>query len=132
MILWSKFDTFRRDESFVRWACGVARLQILRFFRKQRRKLLPMDEATIELLLNERTEREDDLADRRVALAECIQQLRSKDRTLLETCYSPGTSFKEAAEELGRPVGALYHSLARIRRWLYGCVNRKTAMEGGQ
>ena len=44
--------------------------------------------------------------------------------------FAPDAKFKDAAEELGRSVGALYHSLGRIRRWLYDCVNRKLASEG--
>ena len=130
IVLWTKFHTFRRDESFVKWACGVAHLQILRFFRQQKRKPLPLEESTLELLLADRVAMEDELADRRNNLAACLQQLRASDREIIGACYAPGTNFKTAAEKLGRSVGALYHSLGRIRRALYECVNRRMAQEG--
>jgi len=129
IILWSKFDTFRRGESFVKWACGIAHLQILRFFRQQKRRMLPLDEPTIERLLAERTKLEDDLTQRRAALAQCVGRLSPQDRRVLETCYAPGTKFKDAARDLGRPVGALYHTLSRIRRALYECINRHLAAD---
>jgi RNA polymerase sigma-70 factor (ECF subfamily) len=129
IVLWTKFDTFRRDESFVKWACGVAHLQILRFFRQQKRKPLPLEESTLEILLADRAEMEDELSDRRGALAECLKKLGSKDRKVIAACYAPGGTFKDAAAELGRSAGALYHSLGRIRRALYECVNRRIAAE---
>lgn len=129
IVLWTKFDTFRRDESFVKWACGVAHLQMLRFFRKQRRRMLPMEESTIEVLLAERADMEDSLEDRREALTECVKKLPAKDRRLVEACYFPGAKFKDAAKQLGRSVAALYHSLGRIRRRLHECVNRTIASD---
>ena len=41
------------------------------------------------------------------------------------TPYAPGESGKSAAEDLGRPVNAVYQSLGRIRRTLLECVNRQ-------
>ena len=132
IVLWTKFDTFRRDESFVKWACGVAHLQILRFFRQQKRKPLPLEDSTLELLLAQRTAMEDELADRRGKLAACIKQLRRADREIITACYAPGANFKTAAEKLGRSAGALYHTLGRIRRALLECVDRRMAREGRQ
>ncbi len=129
IVLWTKFDTFRRDESFVKWACGVAHLQMLRFFRKQKRRMLPLDQPTIEVLLAERDDMEDRLEDRRAVLTECVQKLPAKDRRLVEACYFPGAKFKDAAQRLGRSVAALYHSLSRIRRRLYECINRTIASD---
>ena len=129
IVLWTKFNTFDRDRSFVKWACGVAHLQVLRFYRQQKRKPLPLEESTLELLLAERTAMEDELADRRTALSECLQQLRAVDREIVSSCYEPGKNFKAVAEEMGRSVGALYHSLGRIRRTLFECINRRIARE---
>jgi RNA polymerase sigma-70 factor (ECF subfamily) len=129
IILWEKFSTFRRDESFVKWACGVAHLQILRFFRQQKRRMLPLDSPTIEALLAEREEMEDELALQRTALTSCLKKLRGNDREIVSACYAPGTKFKDVAAELGRSVGALYHSLGRIRRTLHDCIHRHISSE---
>jgi RNA polymerase sigma-70 factor (ECF subfamily) len=130
IILWSKFDAYDRERPFVNWACGIAHLQILRFFRQHRRQMLPFDEPVIEKLLADRTQMEDVLADRRGALAECLAHLRVKDRQLIEACYCPGAKIKNVADQFGRPVGALYHTLGRIRRTLLECIERRAAQEG--
>ena len=129
IILWTKFDTFRRDESFVKWACGVAHLQILKFFRQQKRRALPLEESTMEMLLADRSGMEDELSDRHIALQTCLKKLRPVDQQVLGACYAPGTNFKSAAEKLGRSAAALYHTLGRIRRALFECVNQKIAAE---
>jgi RNA polymerase sigma-70 factor (ECF subfamily) len=129
IVLWSKFDAYDAERPFVAWACGIAHLQILRHFRLHRRRMLPLDEPTIELLLAERGPLEDALSERRGALAECLARLRDKDRRIIEACYSPGVKIKDVADQLGRPLGALYHTVARIRRTLLQCIERHTAAE---
>lgn len=129
IVLWSKFDAYDRERPFVAWACGIAHLQILRYFRLHRRRMLPLDESTIELLLADRTQLDEVLAERRGALAECLQRLRAKDRELIEACYSPGAKIKDVAVESGRPLAALYHTIGRIRRTLLECIERKAAQE---
>ena len=62
VVLWSKFDAYDRERPFIKWACGIAHLQLLRFFRTHRRRMLPLDDATIELLLADRVHLEDELA----------------------------------------------------------------------
>lgn len=132
IVLWSKFDSFRQDESFLNWACGVAHLEVLRFYRTNRRRLLPLEESVLEQLMAERLEQTTRLDERRSALADCLAALRARDRKLIERCYEPGVSFKEVAEDLGRPVNAVYKSLGRVRRALYECINRTIAAEGRQ
>ena len=36
-VLWEKFADFQPDGDFARWACGVARLEVLTHLRNQRR-----------------------------------------------------------------------------------------------
>ncbi|QDT64692.1 sigma-70 family RNA polymerase sigma factor [Calycomorphotria hydatis] len=129
IVLWNKFDTFDTDRSFVKWACGIAHLQILSFCRKRKRGTLPLDPSTLELLLAERREMEEALDDRRQALASCMRQLRVEDRQLVERCYQPGARVKVIAEELQRSADSVSHSLTRIRRSLFDCVNRNLAVE---
>jgi RNA polymerase sigma-70 factor (ECF subfamily) len=129
VVLWTKFNTFRQEESFLNWACGVARLQILKFYRTHRRRMLPLDEETMELLLAERTQFEPELSARQSALTECLTRLRVKDQQLVELCYQPKTRHRDVAVSLGRSIDALYHSLGRIRRWLHECIDRTIAAQ---
>ena len=35
LVLWDKFDQFDASRSFVCWACGVARYEVLNFLRRE-------------------------------------------------------------------------------------------------
>jgi RNA polymerase sigma-70 factor (ECF subfamily) len=132
IILWSKFSEFRQDQSFLNWACGVAHLEVLRFYRKNRRRLLPLEEPVMEQLLAAQREQAPRTDHRRAALAECMKQLRPQDRELILRCYEPGVSFKEVAEQISRPINAVYKSLGRVRGWLHECINRRLSAEARQ
>jgi RNA polymerase sigma-70 factor (ECF subfamily) len=68
---------------------------------------------------------------RRDALRSCLQKLSSTDRQLVQHCYSDSrTTFRRAAEVLGRPVNTVYKALNRIRKALYDCIERTVAVEG--
>jgi RNA polymerase sigma-70 factor (ECF subfamily) len=130
IILWSKFSQFRQDESFLSWACGIAQLEVLRYYRRNRRRLLPLEEPVMEQLLAARLEQTSRFDHRRAALADCLSGLRAADRQLIQRCYEPDVSFKDIAEEIGRPVNSVYKSLGRVRRWLHECIDRRLAAEG--
>lgn len=130
VVLWNKFGTFDRDRSFLAWARGIAHLEILAYFRRQERKMLPLSEAVLEQLLRERTAMDDLLGLRRAALPKCMEQLRPQDQQLVRRCYSPGAKIKVVAQQLGRSPDAVYQALMRIRHSLFECVNRTIAAEG--
>jgi RNA polymerase sigma-70 factor, ECF subfamily len=47
-VLWEKYDSFRPDGDFVRWACGVARLEVLTHWRNRRRVRVLLGEDVAE------------------------------------------------------------------------------------
>jgi RNA polymerase sigma-70 factor, ECF subfamily len=124
IVLWSKFDEFRSDGDFLRWAFGIARLEVLRHFRTQNKRGTPFDEYLIDLLAEERHRQIEYLDRRREALKLCLDKLNHRDRSLVEDCYRSGALIKHVAERLSRPANAVYQSLSRIRRTLYECINR--------
>jgi len=68
---------------------------------------------------------------RRDALRRCLDKLPSKDRQVVRSCYSDArTSFKTAADDLGRPANTVYKALNRIRKSLYDCIERTLSVEG--
>lgn len=129
IVLWSKFGDFRPDGDFLRWAFGIARLEVLRYVRKQKKGGCPFDEQLIELLAEERRQQVDYLDRRRDALRLCLEKLSGRDRALIDECYGPDTLIKQVAERLRRPVNAVYQSLSRIRRTLHECVSRTISIQ---
>ena len=132
IVLWRKFSAFREGGNFYHWACGIARLEVLKYLRTHQRTALPLDEHVMELISAERQVMDKGLDDRREALEHCLGTLREVDRVLVHRCYAGIGSFKAVAVELGRPVNAVYKSLGRIRAVLFECIERRLITEEGR
>jgi RNA polymerase sigma-70 factor (ECF subfamily) len=125
LILWKKFDEFDPTRSFFAWSCGVARLEVANFLRSRSRQRLYFSDDLNLLLIEAHSEMTDkELEDRRDALAQCVEQLRERDRELLVECYRGASGVHEAANRLRRSPQSIYNSLRRIRRALFECIAR--------
>lgn len=128
VVLWRKFDSFQPGTSFFRWAARVAQLEVLDYCKKRGRDRLGFwTQELIEAVADTRLENEELIRFQRSALKECILRLNDRDRELLEKRYSTNITTKALAAALGRPAVTVYKSLARIRRNLYKCIERKLA-----
>ncbi len=125
IVLWRKFAEFDQSRDFLRWACGVAKLEVLKFYRQQTGRILTLGEDVIEAVAEDRVSLSPVLEERREALMHCMGKLTTRDRELIERCYGGQTTTKHVAEQLGRPVNAVYKSLGRIRRALFECIERR-------
>jgi RNA polymerase sigma-70 factor (ECF subfamily) len=130
LILWKKFAAFDATRSFFAWACGVARLEVANFLRtRARRRLYFSDDLSLLLLEAQEEMSNQELEDRRDALARCVEKLRPRDRELLAECYRDPAGVNGAADRLGRFSQSVYNSLRRIRRALFECIARALATE---
>ena len=130
LVLWKKFGDFDRERSFFAWACGIARLEVANFLRSRgRQKLYFSDDLNLLLIEAQEEMSNNELEDRRDALASCVEKLRQPDRDLLAECYGDTTGVNEAAGRRGRSSQSVYNSLRRIRRALFECVARVLGQE---
>jgi RNA polymerase sigma-70 factor (ECF subfamily) len=130
IILWKKFDEFDRQRSFFTWACGVARLEIANFLRSRgRQRLYFRDDLSLLLVETQGEMTNEELEDRRDALARCVEKLGQQDRELLTECYGEASGVHGAADRRGRSPQSVYNSLRRIRRALFACIARTLAQE---
>ena len=129
-VLWKKFDQFEPGTSYFAWACQIARYEISRFARRQQRDRLTFSDAVLDALTQDSVNIGDDLADRQVALALCLEKLPNKDGTLIRMQYREGLTVKRIAGRVGRSVHAIYKARSRIYRALYRCVTETLAREG--
>lgn len=128
VVLWRKFANFTPGTSFFRWAARVAQLEVLDHCKKKGRDRIGFWSAElVEAIADTREQEEELLVQQRQALKDCLGRLRPGDRELVELRYTTKTSSKALAESLGKPAVTVYKSLARIRRWLYECIERKLA-----
>jgi RNA polymerase sigma-70 factor (ECF subfamily) len=131
LVLWEKFAQFDAARSFIRWACGVARYEVLNFVRSHHRdRLYFSDELNLAMIEAHADLDDERLEERRDALSGCMQQLRERDLELLEACYRPSTTVPDVARAWGRSTHSVHNSLRRIRRLLFDCVRRALTREG--
>jgi RNA polymerase sigma-70 factor (ECF subfamily) len=129
LVAWRKFPTLTDRTAFPRWACLIARYEILMARRRHARDRLVLDEDIIARLADEGAEELPVRSRQLEALDGCIAKLPPERRELVLAAYAPDTSMKALAAQLGRTEGSLYQLLARIRQELLRCVERTLARE---
>lgn len=130
VVLWEKFDTFRADGEFRSWAFGVARYEVLAWFRDRGRDRLVLSERAVELLGVEAEIHEAQREPRREALERCIAEVTPEQRGLLLRAYAPGARIADLARESGRTEPGLYQWLYRLRKLLLTCIRNRMGKEG--
>lgn len=131
LVLWRKFGQYQKDKDFSRWACGIARIEVLRMFQEQERFSKLFDNELLEQLAAMQQNYQELLGIRRELLAECKKSLPAKDLHLVGMAYSSEIGMKEAASLLNKPLSTLYRKLARIKNTLFNCVEKKMSEEDG-
>ena len=63
------------------------------------------------------------------ALAKCVEKLPRRDRKLVERCYGDDGDVPAIAAAENRTVASVYQAIYRIRKNLFGCVERTLAAE---
>lgn len=129
VVIWSKCSRFQPGTNFLAWVSQIANFEVMKFRTRRRREKLVFSDEFLQTVAQTSLERSDELESRRSALVYCLGKLRQKDRELIEKRYAPGERGTHLAEQIGRPVNAVYQSLSRIRRALLECIQRKLAGE---
>ncbi|MBI1369783.1 MAG: sigma-70 family RNA polymerase sigma factor [Planctomycetes bacterium] len=132
LVLWRKWEQFEAGTDFVKWACTIARYEVLNYIRRGDRSPQAFSSDVIELLADERRKIDTQLDDRRVALRHCIDTLPPRQRELVEQAYSGVEAINEIATRLGQTSNALYLSLRRIRHALAECIRQRVAEGAGE
>jgi RNA polymerase sigma-70 factor, ECF subfamily len=125
LVLWKKFEQFEEGTEFNRWACVIARFEVLSYKRAKARDRHYFGDELINLLADENLEKEDYFQNEKKALQSCLNKLNQKQRQLTLSAYSGESSIKEVAEKYGRTATALYKALNRIRTNLFQCIKKE-------
>lgn len=131
LACWRKFSTFDVDggpDEFLRWACVVARFEVLLARRRIARDRLVLDESVIEQLADDAEQRFERAERERTAIAGCLEQLDDAAQRLLLAVHTPGDAVARVSDETGVAARKLYRKLDLLRARLRRCVeNRMTA-----
>jgi RNA polymerase sigma-70 factor (ECF subfamily) len=129
LVLWRKFGEFQKHESFLAWACGVARYEVCNFLRTMGRDRLCFDDELIQQLAIQRIESLSEYDDRLSALRNCMKGLTEEQRGLLDAAYGHGNTVKQLAKATGSAVQTLYNRLGKLRRQLLDCIENRLAAQ---
>lgn len=129
LVAWRKFAELEDRGAFAKWACVIARYEVLRHRRDKARDRLVLDEDVIARLAAEAEDETPQTEAQMRALEACLQKLPEERRKLVLGCYTPGVAMKEIAARTGRSEDGLYQLLRRIRLELQRCVQSVLKME---
>lgn len=127
IVLWKKYDSFDQSRSFLAWACGVARLEVLAFVRQRGKERLCFSAELVESLSEIQEPKSELLQTQEDALADCLSKLPRDDRELVDQVYKQDISISHVARLRQRSTHSIYNSVRRIRKVLFDCVQRSTA-----
>jgi len=135
VALWRKFAQFDLNTVFMKWACVVARFEVLAYRRKMARDRLVFSESIMELLADE-AQAEAEVSQAAAlgsreqrALDACLEKLPEAKRELVMLAYTPGVQITDIAAKQGRRPNTLYMTLNRIRQDLMHCMEASLKQE---
>lgn len=130
VTLWEKRAEFDATKELLPWACGIARLKIREFWRKQPRWSSFANGDVIQLIDARRAVLDGELSLRAEKLRTCLMKLPVGQRTILQRYYAQDESVENLALREGRSTDAIYKLIQRIRGALLECVERSLRSEG--
>ena len=130
LVICEKFQEFEDGTDFVAWACQIAYWRVRYSRQKYARSKVVFNQEIVDAVAQTASTMIEELDDRHIALARCLQKLPARDRDLLLVRYEPGSGVEEAARRSGRTLQTAYKALARLRKLLLDCVSTKLASGG--
>lgn len=130
IVLFRRFGEYIEDLPFVAWALGIAKFQVLGVMRDHARNRVIFDDELLARFTQSWAELSPLVSDRSAALEDCLQQLASNARHLVQLRYIDGKTAEQIAHQFGRTGAAVRVAIQRIRQQLRECVGRKLRLEG--
>jgi RNA polymerase sigma-70 factor, ECF subfamily len=129
MILWRKFDSFQPQSDFFSWARQVALFEVRNALKRKKLTTYVNDEL-LDVLVESPCEVHGDASEFYLAaLKLCRTKLSAMDEDMLKLRYVDDLGTRQIADRLGRSQPSICHSLMRIRRWLFECIQAEMARQ---
>jgi RNA polymerase sigma-70 factor (ECF subfamily) len=122
-------NTFDSEREFYPWVRAICRNLVRNYYRSRRARrsvALSMVDEAIESRLVAADDGDDDQAfERFQALSQCIDELQSPHRRLIDLRYNTGLAVKDIATGLNRSAASVSMMLGRLRTVLAKCAERR-------
>jgi len=113
--------------SFSAWVLGVARNQVLKRYRTDKRDRHVFKTEALESLVAAYERLSDSSDEMRDALEDCVDKLPERSRRVIELRYRQGKRVEGIAQMLGSTANAVSGVLFRVRQSLRDCIERRLA-----
>ncbi len=125
VVAHGELDNFDQEQDFGKWLRGIARNLVRNELRKTGRRRVMHEALTRHLLAAEEKAPQRFEADEVAALQDCLGQLPSKSRELVQERYHEDSNASRMAEKFQMKAATIRQTLLRIRRQLYQCINQR-------
>lgn len=125
VILLRKISEFDAKGSFVAWALGIAKREVLVSRRSHARSFILARPDIVDIVADTYAELAPELEGRSHALKQCVERLGHRAWELLKLRYEDSLHPREMAERLGMAAGAVRTALSRTRDTLRDCIERR-------
>lgn len=127
-----KFQEYDSSRPFNAWVLGIARLKVLEFLRKRSNDRHVFNSDTLSLLAEAHQQTISTYTPRKQALGECLNELKGKNRQIIEMRYLRDIKPMQIADRMGMSRNAVFILLHRMRIALAKCIERRLALQGGR
>ena len=137
LALWKMADQFEPGTDFVAWACRIAHFRVLRQRSAAKRLRIQLSQAVVDTLVTEMLDANridslvaaEDFSRRQRALAQCLEEIPSRHRTMLRQHYEEGMPLADIGAPIGRSRRAVAQLFLRLRALLRSCIRRRLTLE---
>ncbi len=125
------FDRYDSSRSFIAWAIGIAKNEVLAWRRKQATDRHRFGEALVDRIADLFEQFDEESRPERAALEKCLQESEGRGREAIELYYAGELKTADVAKEMSMAPGALRMLLCRTRESLRRCIERRILSQGG-
>jgi RNA polymerase sigma-70 factor (ECF subfamily) len=127
--LWSEFGKYQPNSNFVGWAIRVAHFEVLTWRKKAVRSKVIFSQDFVDAIAADANRFASEGAQERLnALDQCLENLNSRHRKLLQDFYAPNSQVRLVAAMMDCSVEAVYKTLQRVRKMLRKCIQERLGL----
>ena len=124
-----KFAEYDQSRSFIGWALGIARYEVLRYLRDRTSDKHQFIADSLNQITDAFSAIQPELDARREALSDCLERVEGRSRRVLQMRYAEEKKSGAIAKELGISSTNVSVILNRTYRSLRNCIEARLAME---
>lgn len=123
------YEKYNKQTPFTAWAIGIARNEILHYYRKTGRDRHVFDDELVQKIAEVYQEKTAELNEIKKALEQCMAKLQGRWREIIQLRYLRGMDARRIGQSFGISQSAVFALLHRIRLSLRECIQRTVRYE---